>query len=137
MQRSWIMAITMATGLLAQTPTTEPATPPAQVPAETQAPEPKPVPAPEAQPQAAPADAPTASTFEQLRPSQRKFAYALHRSALAAHELAFYRSHPKAVEIRNALEALLQVKVDLPEKAKASLPAIEAYLGALQANHGL
>ncbi|HJW72541.1 MAG TPA: hypothetical protein VJ486_06755 [Geothrix sp.] len=135
MQRSWIMAITMATGLLAQAPTTEP--PPAPAPAESPAPEAKPAPEMKPQEPAAPTDPLKGTSFEQLRPSQRKFAYALYRSALAAHELGLYRSHPKAVEVRAALEALLQVKTDLPDKAKGAIPAVEAYVASLQANHGL
>lgn len=129
MQRSWIMAITMATGLLAQAPTTEP--PPVPAPAEQPAPAVKP------QEPAAATDPLKGIPFDQLRPSQRKFAYALFRSALCAHELGYYRSHPKAIDVRAALEALLQVKADLPEKAKAAIPAIETYLGSLQLNHGL
>lgn len=134
MQRSWIMAITMAAGLLAQTPPPAESTPPpAPAPVET----PAPTPAPAAEVSAPQVEAPKANPFDQLRPSQRRFAYALHRTALSAHELAFYRSHPKAMEIRNALEGLLQIKSDLPEKAKAAIPAIDGYLEAVRSNHGL
>lgn len=137
MQRSWIMAAIVASGLLAQTPVPEPPPEPVQAP-EPPAPAPKPAPTqgPEQVP-APPAEAAKATAFEQLRPSQRKFAYALQRTALAAHELGLYRSHPRVWEVRAALEAILQVKTDLPEKAKVALPALEAYLGSLQANHGL
>lgn len=133
MQRRWIMAITMATGLLAQTPPTDPPPPPVPVSAEPAAPAAE----AQAQPPTVPVEPAKPSPFEQLRPSQRKFAYALHRSALAAHELGYHRSHPKIMEVRRALEALLQVKSDLPEKAKAALPAVETYLAGLQAQHGL
>jgi hypothetical protein len=84
-----------------------------------------------------PAPQPEQKSFEQLRPSQRKLAYTLHRAALSAHELGYYRSHPKAVEVRDALETLVKAKAELPEKAKAALPAVEAYLAKVQANHGL
>jgi hypothetical protein len=78
-----------------------------------------------------------AKPFDQLRPTQRKLAYTLNRAALSAHELGTYRSHPKAVEVRDALEILLKAKADIPEKAQTALPAAEAYLVKLQANHGL
>lgn len=141
MQRSWVMAITLASGLLAQTPPPEPPPAPTQAPA----PEPKPV---EAKPEAPPVlqvdepkipevKAPESKPFDQLRPSQRKLAYTLNRAALSAHELGYYRSHPKAIEVREALEALVKVKTDLPEKAQTALPAVEAYLMKLRAHHGL
>ena len=138
MKRNWVLAILVASGLSAQTPNPEPPTPPVQAPAQVPLPEPEPAPAPETKPQeSAPAVADSkASSFEQLRPSQRKLAYALYRSALCAHELGFYRSHPRSIEVREALQAFLKVKAELPEKAKASVPAVEAYLHSLQANHG-
>jgi hypothetical protein len=76
-------------------------------------------------------------SFSELRPTQRKLTYTLHRAALSAHELGYYRSHPKAIEVREALEALVAVKADLPEKARTALPAVEAYLAKFRANHGL
>jgi hypothetical protein len=139
MQRSWVLALIVASGLLAQTP------PPAPPPPPAQAPEPK----PEAKPEAAPApqaepkpEAPAPkvadpTAFEKLRPTQRKLAYTLHRAALAAHELGYHRSHPKVLEVRDSLEALMKVKAELPEKARTALPAVEAYLGKLRAQHGL
>ncbi len=107
-----------------------------------EAPKPTPAPAQEPQPaaQAAPAaetPAPATATFDQLRPSQRKLAFMLNRAALAGHELGYAQSHPKAGDVRGALESLLAVKADLPEKAAAALPAAEAYLGKLYAAHGL
>lgn len=137
MQRRWAMALILASGLLAQTPPAEPPPAPAQVPA----PEAKPVevkpevPAPP-KPEEVKA-APAAKPFDQLRPTQRKLAYTLHRAALAAHELGIYRSHPRAVEVRETLKALVNAKLDIPEKASAVLPAVEAYLGKFRANHGL
>jgi len=129
MQRSWVMAIIVASGLLAQTPPPEP--PP--VPVSVQTPEPKPADIkPEVTPQPAEPKA-----FDQLRPSQRKLAFALHRAALSAHELGYYRSHPKAVEVRDALETLLKAKLDIPAKAQTVLPAVEAYLAKVRDNHGL
>ena len=128
MQRRWVMTWILATGLLAQAPSPEP--PPVPV---AQAPkaEPPPTPAPEA------IKPPEAKAFEQLRPTQRKLAYTLHRMALSAEELGYYRSHPKAVEVRSTLGELLAAKPVLPEKASVSLPAVEAYLAQLRANHGL
>jgi len=154
MQRSWVMAAIVASGLLAQTPPPEPtpapaATPaPAQTPAQPPVPEPKPAdvkpeppPAPKPEPPAAPkaeeAKVADSKPFDQLRPTQRKLAYTLHRAALSAHELGYYRSHPKVMEVREALEDLVAVKADLPEKAKAAIPAVEGYLDKLRANHGL
>lgn len=143
MQRSWVLAIILGSSLLAQTPPPEP--PPAPVPA----PAPAPAPNPRAEPvevvQEAPlppqaaetAPAATPKAFEQLRPSQRKLIYTLERAALSAHELGYYRSHPKAVEVREALEALLATRPVLPEKASKALPAVEAYLVRLRANQGL
>lgn len=134
MQRSWVMAITLASGLLAQAP---PADPP---PAPTQAPEPAPVdlkPGPPATPLAEAPKPPDASPFDLLRPSQRKLAYTQYRATLAAHELGYYRSHPRAIEAREALAALLAAKAEIPEKAQGSLPTVEAYLVAFRANHGL
>jgi hypothetical protein len=138
MKRSWVMAIIVASGLLAQAPPSAPPPPPAQEPAPTTLPaevkpeatapkveEPKAVVAPETRP------------FDQLRPSQRKLAYTLNRAALSAHELGYYRSHPKAVEVRDALEALVQARLDIPEKAQSALLAVEAYLNKVVANHGL
>jgi hypothetical protein len=83
------------------------------------------------------ATGPEAKAFEALRPSQRKLAYTLYRAALSAHELGYYRSHPRAVEVREALAALLQARVNLPEKAQAPLGAVEVYLEQVRANHGL
>ncbi len=141
MQRRWAIALILASGLLAQTP--PPAPPP--VPAQVPAPEVKPV---EVKPEAPaapkpeevkPADvkAAEAKPFDQLRPTQRKLAYTLHRAALSAHELGVYRSHPRAIEVRETLKALVNAKLDIPEKASAVLPAVEAYLGKVRANHGL
>jgi hypothetical protein len=134
MQRSWVMAITLASGLLAQAP---PAEPP---PASTQAPAPNPAevtPEPPPTPTADAPKTPDASPFDQLRPSQRKLAYTQYRATLAAHELGYYRSHPKAIEVREALVALVAAKADIPEKAQVALPAAEAYLAKVRANHGL
>jgi hypothetical protein len=141
MQRTWVLAILVASGLLAQTPPTVP--PPAPVQA----------PAPELQPAEVKAEAPSeskpdeqkpveakvpeAKSFDQLRPSQRKLAYTLNRAALSAHELGYYRSHPRTIEVREALEALVMAKLEIPEKAQTALPAAEAYLAKLRANHGL
>ncbi|HEX7552752.1 MAG TPA: hypothetical protein VF378_04315 [Geothrix sp.] len=134
MQRSWVMAITLASGLLAQAP---PAEPP---PAPTQAPAPNPAevtPEPPPTPTADVLKTPDASPFDQLRPSQRKLAYTQYRATLAAHELGYYRSHPKAIEVREALVALVAAKADIPEKAQVALPAAEAYLAKVRAIHGL
>ena len=134
MKRTWI-TLALAAGLLtAQDPKPEPAPAPVPVPAPAPAPAPAPTPA-----QAAPAEtpAPANAPFDQLRPSQRKLAYMLHRAALAGHELGYLQSHPKALDVRSALEALVAVKGDLPEKAAGALPAAEAYLGKLYAQHGL
>jgi hypothetical protein len=135
------MAILVASGLLAQTP------PPAPIPAPVQAPplESKPAPAePEAPiPPKAEEQRPTVEkvlepkAFEQLRPTKRKLAYTLYRAALSAHELGYYRSHPKAIEVREALETLVKAKLEIPEKASTALPAVEAYLAKLRANQGL
>ncbi|MBP1771925.1 MAG: hypothetical protein H6P99_1088 [Holophagaceae bacterium] len=146
MQRSWVMAVIVASGLLAQTPPPEPPPVPTQVPAPEPKPaeaKPEPPPAPkaeEAKPvEAKPADVRVseAKPFDQLRPTQRKLAYTLHRAALSAHELGYYRSHPKVMEVRETLEALAAARTDIPEKAQAALPAVEAYLEKLRANHGL
>ena len=135
MQRSWVMAFIVGSGLLAQTPPPEP--PPVPAPAAQ---------APVAQSPATPAPAPQtpvvqaapeAKPFDQWRPTQRKFAYDLDRAALAAHELGYYRSHPRAIEVRDALETLVGMKDALPEKAKEGLAPAEAYLGSLYADHGL
>jgi hypothetical protein len=83
------------------------------------------------------AKAPESKSFDQLRPTQRKLAYTLNRAALSAHELGYYRSHPRAIEVREALETLVKAKLDIPEKAQTALPAAEAYLLKLRANHGL
>lgn len=124
MPRTWVLAVITGSGLLAQAP--PPAPPP--VPVQTSATEPKPA---EAKPPVPP------PAFEQLRPSQRKLAYMLHRAALSAHELGYYRSHPKAIDARETLESLVKAKAELPEKAQAVLPAAEAYLAKVRANHGL
>ena len=145
MQRSWVMVIILASGLLAQTPPPEPPPAPTQAPTTAPAPEPKPADVkPEApatpqaeEPKPAVAKAPEAKPFDQLRPTQRKMAYTLHRAALSAHELGYYRSHPRTIEVREALEALVKAKLDIPEKAQTALPAVEAYLVKLRANHGL
>jgi len=141
MQRHWVMAIIVASGLLAQAPPPVPPPAPVQAPA----PEAKPAevqpeapaapvqtPAPEVKPQA-----PEAKPFDQLRPTQRKLAYTLRRAALSAHELGYYRSHPKVLEVREALDALLQARLEIPEKAQTALPKVEAYLTQVRANHGL
>ena len=132
MQRSWVLAVIVGSGVLAQTPPYEP--PPAPVLAPVQAPEPKPAEV-KAEAPAQRVEAP--KTFDQLRPTQRKMAYTLHRAALASHELGYYRSHPRAVEVREVLEALVQTKATLPEKAQTAIPGVEAYLVRLRANHGL
>ncbi len=134
MQRSWVMAIILASGLLAQVP---PAEPP---PAPTQEPAPTPSdmkPETPAAPAAETPKTPEASPFEQLRPSQRKLAYTQYRATLAAHELGYYRSHPRAIEAREALAALVAAKADIPDKAQTALPTAEAYLAKVRANHGL
>ncbi len=141
MQRTWVMAILVASGLLAQTP------PPVPPPVPVQAPTPEPQPA-EVKTDASPvpkmdelkpveSKAPELKSFDQLRPTQRKLAYTLNRAALSAHELGYYRSHPRAIEVREALETLMKAKLDIPEKAQTALPAAEAYLSKLRANHGL
>jgi len=148
MQRRWVLAVIVGSGLLAQTPPPVPP-PPAPAPAPAPTPEPAQVPqAPQPEPKPAemkmeapvapkPGTQPEPKAFDQLRPSQRKLAYTLHRAALSAHELGYYRSHPKAVEAREALLSLVKAKADLPEKARTALPAVEAYLAKLRANHGL
>ncbi len=148
MQRSWVMAILVASSLWAQTPPPEPPPAPVQEPAPEGKPadvKPEPPPAAKAE-EVKPAQAPApaeakapvdAKTFDQLRPSQRKLTYTLHRTALAAHELGLYRSHPRAVEVRDALEAMVKAKLDIPEKHAGVLPAVEAYLVTFNANHGL
>lgn len=136
MQRSWITAFIVATGLLAQTPPEPPATP---APA-TQTPAPAPVAQPQAPATPAPSPAPAtpeATAFSQWRPSQRMYAYTLERAAFAAHELGYYRSHPQAVDVRNALETLVSLKGALPEAVQGKLAPLEAYLDQLYANHGL
>ncbi len=141
MQRSWITAFIVASGLLAQTPPPEP--PPAPAPA-AQAQEPKPAEpqpqepkAPEAKPATPEAPKAEAKPFDQWRPTQRKFAYTLERAILAGHELGYYRSHPQAVEVRDALETLVGLKSALPEKAQAGVAPAQAYLDKVYANHGL
>ena len=136
MQRSWVMAVLVASGLLAQTPPPEPAPAPP-----VQAPEPKPA-DPKPEPPKVEAPAPAApkaepTPFEQLRPSQRKLAYHLWRAALSAHELGYHQSHPRAVEARDALAALVQAKAELPEKHQGAATAAAALLGQIRANHGL
>lgn len=136
MQRRWAMALILASGLLAQTPPAEPPSAPAQAPA----PEVKPAEVKPEVPAAPKVEEPKvaeAKPFDQLRPTQRKLAYTLHRAALAAHELGTYRSHPRVIEVRETLKALVNAKLDIPEKASAILPAVEAYLGKLRAHHGL
>jgi hypothetical protein len=143
MQRRWVMAIILASGLLAQAPPPEP--PPPPVPVQTPEPEAQPAeikteaplaPKPD-EPKVIEAVAPEAKPFDQLRPSQRKLAFTLHRAALSAHELGYFRSHPRAIEVRETLDAVLKARLDIPEKAQGALPAVEAYLGKLRANHGL
>lgn len=141
MQRSWVMALIVGSGLLAQTP--PPAPPPAP---EAKPVEPKPeagspaapVPVQEVKPGATDAKpvAAEAKPFDQWRATQRKYAYDLDRAALAAHELGYYRSHPRAIEVRDALQALVGTKEALPDKAKAGLAPVEAYLAAFYANQG-
>lgn len=147
MQRTWVLAVLLAAGLPAQTP------PPAPAPVPAPAPEPTPLPAPapkpdESKPEAivppkaeeprpAETKAPEARPFDQLRPTQRKLAYTLHRAALAVHELGYYRSHPRAVEVRDALETLVKARLDILGKAQAILPAVEAYLAKVRDSHGL
>ena len=141
MQRSWILVVLMASSLLGQ------ATPPVPLPTPVQAP------APESKPAIGPSEvpispkveepgptvmkAPEPKAFEQLRPTKRKLAYTLYRAALSAHELGYYRSHPKAIEVREALGNLVKAKLEIPEKASAALPAVEAYLSKVRANQGL
>lgn len=142
MQRSWVMAILVASSLWAQTPPPEPPPAPVQEPAPEAKPadaKPEPPPAAKAEePKPAEAKAPVeAKAFDQLRPSQRKLTYTLHRTALAAHELGLYRSHPRAIEVRDALEALVNAKLYIPEKHAGVLSAVEAYLAKFNANHGL
>ena len=141
MQRRWVMAMIVASGLLAQAPPPEPPPVPVQSPAsevkpaESKSdapPAPKPV-----EPLPVEARVPEARPFERLRPTQRKLAYTLHRAALSAHELGYYRSHPRVMEVRDTLEALAKAKADIPEKAQAILPAIDTYLAKVRANHGL
>ncbi|HJV91712.1 MAG TPA: hypothetical protein VJ623_15475 [Holophagaceae bacterium] len=127
--RPWI-TLALAAGLLTAQETPKPEPAPAPTPAPAPAPVAQAVPAAETP---APANAP----FDQLRPTQRKFAYTLNRAALAGHELGYFQSHPKAIEVRGALEALVALKADLPEKAAAALPAAEAYLEQIYAAHGL
>lgn len=144
MQRSWVMALIVGSGLLAQTP--PPAPPPAPAAPEAKPAEPKQEPKPEAAPapvqEAKPAAAeakpaaPEAKPFDQWRATQRKYAYDLDRAALAAHELGYYRSHPRALEVRDALQALVGTKEALPDKAKEGLAPVEAYLAAFYANQG-
>ncbi len=131
MNRPWITLALAAGMLTAQDAKPEPKPEPAQAPAAAQAPAPAPAVAQAETP--APANAP----FDQQRPSQRKLAYLLTRAALAGHELGYFQSHPKAPEVRNALEALVAVKADLPEKAATALAAVEAYLAKVYAAHGL
>lgn len=134
MLRSWITALIIATGLPAQTP------PPAPAPQPTPAAQPTPAtqPAPAAQPVPAPQSGPFGGLpLAQWRPTQRMYAYTLERAALAAHELGYYRSHPRAVEVRDALEALVALKGILPDPDQPKLSPVEAYLGELYADHGL
>ncbi|GLH73317.1 hypothetical protein GETHLI_18190 [Geothrix limicola] len=135
MQRSWVMAAIVASGLLAQTPPPEPKPAPVQAPETATKPVESPM-APQAETPKPAVPVVEAKPFEQLRPTQRKLAYTLRRAALSAHELGFYRSHPRAIEVRDGLEALLKAKVDIPAKASAALPAVEAYLAKFNANHG-
>ena len=136
MQRSWVMAILVASGLLAQTPPPVPPPAPVQVPA----PEPMPAKVISEAPNPPKVEEPglaSAKPFDQLSPTKRKLAYPLYRAALSAHELGYYRSHPKVIEVRDALETLVKAKLDIPEKASAVLPAAEAYLSKLRGNQGL
>jgi hypothetical protein len=133
MQRSWVMAFIVASGLMAQDPT--PAPP--QVPPAPQAPEVKQDPKPEmVKEEAKPAMEMVKPSFDQLRPTQRKMAYGLYRAAIAAHELGYVRNHPKALELKETLESLLKVKSELPEKAQTAIPAVENYLSKFYANQG-
>ena len=138
MQRSWVLATLVASSLLAQTPPAEPAQVPAPVQSPVQAPAPATeAPAPPKLEGLKPFPDLTVDLFGKLRPSQRKLAYHLHRSALSAHELGYYRSHPQTLEVREALASLLKAKAGIPEKAQAALPAVDAYLVKVRANHGL
>lgn len=140
MQRHWVMALIVASGLLAQTPPPTPPQEPPVTPVQVPVPETKPAEAaqePQAEPKTAEAKSPEPKSFDQLRPTQRKLAYALHRATLSAHELGFYRSHPRALEVRETLEALVKAKLDIPEKASAALAPVESYLAKFNANHGL
>lgn len=83
------------------------------------------------------ATTPEPKAFEQLRPTKRKLAYTMYRAALSAHELGYYRSHPRVIEVREVLETLVKARLDIPEKSAAALPAVEAYLSKLRANQGL
>ena len=141
MQRKWVLAILVASSLLAQAPPPTLAQAPAQLPVT----EPKPAEAkPEApaapklqEPSTAVVKTPEAIAFDQLRPSQRKLAYTLNRAALSAHELGYYRSHPKVIEVRDSLDALVVAKLEIPDKAQTAVLAAEAYLSRLRAVHGL
>ncbi|HJW34174.1 MAG TPA: hypothetical protein VJ505_12470 [Holophagaceae bacterium] len=135
--RPWI-TLALAAGLLTaqDAPKPEPKPAPEPQPAAQAAPA-APAPAPAQAPAVAETPAPANAPFDQWRPSQRKLAFMLNRAALAGHELGYYQSHPKAGDVRAALEALLAVKADLPEKAAAGIPAAEAYLGKVYAAHGL
>ena len=142
MQRRWVLATLLASGLLAQTPPPEPPPAPAQAPAvEIKPPEPaaEAAPAVQAPVPALPEEKPAleAKPFDQLRPSQRKLAYTVQRAALSAHELGLYRSHPRVIEIREALKAFQDAKLFLPAKHQAVLTAVDAYLASLRAQHGL
>ncbi|MBI1751622.1 MAG: hypothetical protein HY014_16565 [Acidobacteria bacterium] len=136
MQRHWVMALIVASGLLAQTPPPTPPQEPPATPVQVPAPETKPAQEPPVVPQEEPKAA-EPKGFDQLRPTQRKLAYTLYRAALSAHELGFYHSHPRALEVRETLEALVKAKLDIPEKASAALAPVEAYLAKFNTNHGL
>ncbi|MBI3130852.1 MAG: hypothetical protein HYZ13_05800 [Acidobacteria bacterium] len=129
MMRPWI-TLALAAGLLTAQETPKPEPAPAPAPAQEPKPAEQAVPAVET-------PAPVNAPFDQWRPSQRKLAFMLNRAALAGHELGYFQSHPRAGDVRSALEALLAVKGELPEKAAAVIPAAEAYLGKVYAAHGL
>ncbi len=133
MMRPWI-TLALAAGLMTAQETPKPEPQPATPPAPASAPA---AATPAQAPAVAETPVPATAPFDQWRPSQRKLAFMLTRAALAGHELGYFQSHPKAGDVRGALEALLAVKADLPEKAATALPAAEAYLGKVYVAHGL
>lgn len=71
--------------------------------------------------------------FDQLKPSQRKFAYYLYRAAAAGHDILYLQSHPASLDIRNLLEAIYEKKDGLDPKIAEGL---EEYLKLVWVNHG-